>query len=162
MTPCSIRTATVSDALVLARLRYAFRCELGSALETEEAFVARCAAWMGQRLGGAVGDTCGGHWRCWVAEDGDVIVGTVWVQRFEKMPNPVDEAEHHAYITNLYVHPDRRGGIGSRLLETALDWCRVAGVDAVLLWPSERSRSLYERQGFAVRGDLMELRLASR
>jgi hypothetical protein len=30
-------------------------------------------------------------------------------------------------------------------------------VHAIILWPTERSRSLYERQGFAVRDDMMEL-----
>jgi GNAT superfamily N-acetyltransferase len=56
------------------------------------------------------------------------------------------------------VTPARRGGIGGRLLETALAWCRAAGVDAVLLWPCARSRSLYERYGFGVRDDLLALR----
>jgi len=148
----TIRRATAADAPALARLRYVFRADLGAPNESEEAFVARCAGWMAARL---EGDQA---WRCWVAEDAEAIVGTVWVHRFEKMPNPVDEPEHHAYITNLYVHPDRRGGIGSRLLEAALSWCREAGVDAVLLWPSEKSRSLYERYGFAVRDDVLELR----
>ena len=30
-------------------------------------------------------------------------------------------------------------------------------VHAIILWPTERSRPLYERNGFAVREDIMEL-----
>jgi len=41
-----------------------------------------------------------------------------------------------------------------------LDWCRAREVHAVILWPSEKSRTLYERHGFAVRSDLLELVLA--
>jgi GNAT superfamily N-acetyltransferase len=80
------------------------------------------------------------------------------MQVVEKSPNPRNEAEHHAYITNFYVQEETRGyGIGSRLLKEALDWCQAHDVHAVILWPTERSRSLYERHGFAVRDDLMEL-----
>jgi hypothetical protein len=42
-------------------------------------------------------------WRCWVIEDGKQLLGHVCVQLFEKMPNPVDEPEAHAYLTNFYV-----------------------------------------------------------
>ena len=151
-----IRRAGPDDAPVLARLRFAFRAELGDAIEPEDAFVARCAPWMAERL-------AGGPWRCWVAEEDGGIVGHAWVQLLEKVPNPVDEREHHAYVTNCYVRPDRRGGgIGGRLLSAALGWCEASGVDAVILWPSERSRPLYLRHGFAVRNDLLELRLPPR
>jgi GNAT superfamily N-acetyltransferase len=153
----AIRPATAADAEVMARMRYVFRAALDEPVEDEAAFVARCGAWMEARL------AAGSAWRCWVAEDGGEIVGHAWAQAVEKMPNPVLENELHAYVTNLYVRPALRGGgLGARLLETVLAWCREAGVDAVILWPSERSRSLYLRHGFAVRDDLLELRLPPR
>lgn len=149
----NIRTAGSRDARTLARLRFDFRCELGTPVEEEAAFVARCTSWMLDRIDA---DPC---WRCWVAEEDGEIVGNVWLHRIEKLPNPVAEPEEHAYISNVYVTPARRGaGMGARLLEAALDWCRRADVDAVLLWPSERSRSLYARYGFGVRDDLFALR----
>ena len=73
------------------------------------------------------------------------------------MPNPVDERERHAYLSNLYVQPAARGGIGTRLLEAALDWAGANGVDRVVLWPSERSVTLYRRHGFVADGGVMEL-----
>jgi GNAT superfamily N-acetyltransferase len=97
-------------------------------------------------------------WHCWVAESNGLLIGALWLQLVEKIPNPRNEAEHHAYITNFYVQETARGaGIGSRLLREALDWCQAREVHAVILWPTERSRSLYERNGFAMRDDLMEL-----
>ena len=48
-------------------------------------------------------------WRCWVIDDGKQLLGHVCVQLFEKMPNPVNEPEAHAYLTNFYVVPQMRG-----------------------------------------------------
>ena len=151
----AVRSATVADAPALARLRYDFRSEQRPPAEEEGAFVARCEAWMFDRLEGDP------RWRCWVAEADGEIVGNLWLYRIEKLPNPVAEPEQHAYVTNVYVVPARRdGGVGARLVEAALDWCRQENVDAVLLWPSERSRSFYRRYGFGVRDDLFALRPA--
>ena len=87
------------------------------------------------------------------------IVGQVWLQLLTKVPNPVGERDRHAYLSNLYVVPDARGGIGRQLLEAALDWANRQRVDRVVLWPTERSRTLYERHGFVGVGDVMELTL---
>ena len=101
-------------------------------------------------------------WRCWIAEGSDVPVGNLWAQIIEKIPNPVSESEHHAYITNFYVRDDWRGhGIGSMLLSEALTWIQTNEVHAVFLWPTERSRQFYRRHGFSLRGDLMELEIGT-
>ena len=97
-------------------------------------------------------------WLCWVAEEEEQLIGAVWLQLVEKIPNPRSEAEHHAYLTNFYVDERARGrGIGSQLLRAVVSWCQPRDVHAIILWPTERSRSLYERNGFAVRDDLLEL-----
>jgi GNAT superfamily N-acetyltransferase len=57
------------------------------------------------------------------------------------------------------VRPAERGGTGSALLEAALAWCREAHVDTVILWPSERSRTLYARYGFDASHAVMVLPL---
>lgn len=148
----NIRLAAESDANALAALRYEFRSSVGVVSERESEFVARCRRWMEGRL------REGGAWRCWVAERGREPFGNLWAQLVEKIPNPAVEPERHAYITNFYVRERERGrGTGSRLLSAALGWCREADVHAVILWPTERSRSLYLRRGFAVREDLLEL-----
>jgi GNAT superfamily N-acetyltransferase len=149
----SVRLAGPADAPALARLRYAFRAELDPSPEDEAGFLQRCAGWMADRLNGR------GPWRCWVAEEGDTLVGTVWLQIIEKLPNPVGEAECHGYVSSLYVVPSRRStGLGSALLSACLQECDRRGTDAVFLWPTSRSRPLYHRHGFVVRDDFLERR----
>src|SRR5262249_61238381 len=138
-----IRLAGPTDAPSLARLRYEFRAGRDPAMEAEAGFVERCRAWMASRL------TPESHWRCWVVEEAGRLVGAVWLQLIEKIPNPGAEAETHGYISNLYVEPSRRGGgLGSMLMDTCLRFCEKEAVDAVILWPTQRSRSLYDRNGF--------------
>jgi GNAT superfamily N-acetyltransferase len=149
-----IRRAGARDAAVLARLRYDFRAAHDPPVEARDIFLDRCSRWMAARLAAP------GSWRCWLAERSDRAVGTAWLQLIEKLPNPVDELERHAYISSLYVEPESRGdGVGSALLRACLDACASEQVDAVILWPTPRSRSLYERHGFMVRDDLLEQRL---
>jgi N-acetylglutamate synthase-like GNAT family acetyltransferase len=152
-----IRPARSSDAPALARLRYEFRAGDDSPVQAEADFLTRCTAWMEPRL------APGGTWRCWLAEEAGRPVGTIWLKLIEKLPNPVGERERHGYVSSLYVVPSSRGaGLGSRLLEVCLEACEAEHLDAVFLWPTPRSRSLYERHGFAVADDLLERRPSSR
>lgn len=146
-----IRPAIQADVQALARLRYEFRASIGTPNEPEETFLVRCRAWMEPRL------LPGTAWRCWVAENPSGLAGNLWLQVIEKLPNPVPELEAHAYITSVYVQPAARGeSVGEQLLAAAMDWCRANEIDSAILWPTARSRTLYERAGFSVTGDIME------
>jgi GNAT superfamily N-acetyltransferase len=145
-----VRTATPADARALAELRWEFRAAKTAPTETRDAFVARCADWMTAELQR-------GAWRAWVAEEDGRVVGQIWLQLLSKLPNPAEERERHAYISNVYVTPAARGGVGTRLLQTAIDWACVNDVDRVVLWPTVRSRSMYLRHGFAESGGVLEL-----
>jgi len=146
----TVRAAGIADAAELARLRYEFRSAERPAVESREAFVARCTMWMRDRL------TSGSSWHCLVAEQDGAIAGHVWLEVVDKVPNPgSNEPERHVYLTNLYVRPDARGGLGSTLVEAALVWCRERGTDTVILWPSEKSRTLYARYGFVASTDIL-------
>jgi hypothetical protein len=166
-----IRPARPSDADALAELRWEFRAGPGGTTESHDAFVARCAAWMQKELAD------GESWRAWVAlevegpaagpeprrgDAGHKIVGQVWLHTINKVPNPMAERERHAYLSNLYVTPPARGGVGTRLLETVLAQASADLVDSVVLWPSARSRSLYSRRGFTAHGEVLELRSTDR
>jgi GNAT superfamily N-acetyltransferase len=150
-TTFAIRPATPDDARVLAELRWEFRAGRDPAVEDHQAFVDRCAAWMAQELAGAA-------WRAWAARSGDRVIGQVWVCLIHKVPNPIGERERHAYLSNLFVQPSARGGVGTALLETVLEWARANAVDRVVLWPSARSLSLYRRHQFRRDADVMELK----
>lgn len=85
------------------------------------------------------------------------MLGHLWLSLIEKIPNPAPELERHAYITNVYVRPEGRGGgAGRELMEAALVFCREQQVDSVILWPTARSRTLYARHGFVAPEDMME------
>ncbi len=149
----AIRRAAPGDAPALARMRLSFRGEVEPPSEDRDAFLSRCEQWMASRL------APGGAWRCWVAESSQGIVGTAWLQLVEKLPNPVAEPERHAYVSSLYVVPERRGsGLGTALLARCLEDCDRSDVDAVLLWPTPQSRTLYLRHGFAAGDDLLQRR----
>src|SRR6267378_932638 len=151
MRPSRIRVATSGDWNALAEMRYRFRVEVGSPTETKSRFVRRCTSWMKKAFGAD-----SSAWRCWVIDDGKQLLGHVCVQLFEKIPNPVkDEPELHAYVTNFYVIPEMRSqGFGKRLLHKALSWCRAQGTDAIILWASPGSRSLYRRCGLVEPEDI--------
>jgi len=148
----TIRPATPDDVQALAELRWDFRTGPGRApaVEDRQAFVERCAAWMARELAGDA-------WRAWAAIAHGRIVGQIWVDLIHKVPNPVGEADRHAYLSNLYVQPSARGGVGTLLLQTALAWARANGIDRVVLWPSARSVTLYRRHQFRRDADVMEL-----
>jgi GNAT superfamily N-acetyltransferase len=148
-----IRSATSADAGPLAELRWEFRTGRQPPAEKHDVFVKRCATWMRREL------TSAQSWHAWVAVTNGVIVGQVWVHAIHKIPNPVGEPESHAYITNLYVKPSARGGIGTHLLDAAIRWARSNHIERVVLWPSPRSVALYLRHGFSHGGDVMELKL---
>jgi GNAT superfamily N-acetyltransferase len=149
-----VRRAAPGDAEELSRLRYAFRLERRPATESPEAFFARCTSWMRRRL------STDSPWAVFVAERDGEILGNIWVQIVEKIPNPGPESEFHAYVSNFFVVPrERNTGAGTRLLNVVLEHCRTFSVDTVFLWPSERSRPLYRRSGFEPPPDMLVLDL---
>jgi GNAT superfamily N-acetyltransferase len=150
-TELRIRRAVSEDAPELARLRYEFRAELDPLAETQVAFLKRCTGWMSARL------APGGAWHCFVAVLRDSIVGTLWLRIIEKLPNPAGHSELHGYVSSVYVVPESRGsGIGSALIQACLADADARGLDALFLWPSDRSRPLYHRHGFVVSDDLLQ------
>ena len=149
-----IRVATSGDWNALAEMRYQFRSEVGSPTETKSRFLRRCTSWMKKAFGA---DSTA--WRCWVIDDGNELLGHVCVQLFDKIPNPVNEPEAHAYLTNFYVVPEMRGrGMGRKLLNKARSWCRAQSTDSIILWATRESKSLYRRCGFIEPADVLEVR----
>lgn len=139
--------------MALAALRHAFRAPRGDNVESDDDFLRRCADWMRARL------QADSAWRAWVAEWRGDVVGAVWLQLVEKIPNPVAETEWHGYVSNLFVRETvRNRGVGSLLLRASLDECAAADVDNVILWPTPQSRSLYSRHGFGAADSMLVLR----
>lgn len=155
---CTVRPATVEDVPELARMRFELRAGLEAPSEPRDEFLARAERWMAERLAGPASG-----WAAWVAAAGDGLAGQVWLVTFEKIPNPIDRAALHAYLTNFYVRPALRNrGVGARLLAAALDSLAGRDIESCILRATDGSRSLYARHGFTASPRLMELRRAGR
>jgi GNAT superfamily N-acetyltransferase len=148
-----IRLASKNDAAILAKLRCELRSASHTVVENEREFLERCESWMYERL------RKGSQWQCWIAEREGIVLGAVWAQLIEKIPNPVAEPEYYVYLTNFYIREEYRGeGVGSQLLAAVLDWSKSKNAEKVILWPTERSKTFYLRHGFAFADDLMSVR----
>ena len=146
-----VRVAVETDAPALARFRYELRSSAKQMIESDLDFIERCTVWMQERLRG-------NSWLCWIAECDETPCGNVWAQLVEKIPNPAAETECFVYLTNFYVREEYRGnGIGTRLLSEVLAWSKANNAHTIILWPRERSKTLYARHGFAAADDLMQL-----
>jgi GNAT superfamily N-acetyltransferase len=81
--------------------------------------------------------------RCWFAEIGGEIVGSVFLVRL---------SDDIGQLRLMYVEPTaRRHGIGSRLITECLAFARTAGYRTVKLWTNSvlvDARRLYAKAGF--------------
>jgi N-acetylglutamate synthase-like GNAT family acetyltransferase len=81
--------------------------------------------------------------RFWVAEKDGEVVGCVGIVR---------EDEATARLRMMYLEPSARGlGLGRRLVDTCIEFCREKGYAAIVLWTLgvlETARSLYASAGF--------------
>ena len=151
----TIRKAKAADADELARMRWEFTVELHHADDDRDAFRARFSSALGDFLQS-------GRWTIWVAEAADRLVGTVWVERVDKVPRPYERPEQWGYVTNVYVAPENRNaGIGRRILDAAIKEATTSNWELLLLWPSELSGEFYARAGFQSGTDALVLELSA-
>jgi len=66
-----------------------------------------------------------------------------------------DLRDSKAMILNMYTEPEfRRRGLGRRLMEKMIAWCRAQGYKSVSLHASDAGRPLYEALGFRPTNEL--------
>jgi GNAT superfamily N-acetyltransferase len=86
-----------------------------------------------------------GAGRLWIAEEGGRVIGSIAV---------VDAEDGVGQFRWFLLTPEARGtGLGRRLLDTALTYCRERGMHRVFLWSFAQlddALRLYERAGFQI------------
>ena len=95
--------------------------------------------------------------KVFIAKADDVIVGSMNLIIIPKSPKPSALANRIGYLTNSYVRSDfRNKGLGEKILKNVLEYSRNNRLEVIIVWPSERARSLYERCGFNSDNDILE------
>lgn len=149
------RLATSADLKALAELRWAFRtedAETPNRVKKEE-FIAACVQFLTDGLSS-------NQWVYWIAEDENEIIAQIFVQCIKTVPKPERLEDMYGYVTNVYTKPSYRGqGIGFNLMKRVKDWAEAEELETLIVWPSERSRTFYERLGFKSENDIMEYEL---
>jgi len=146
------RLAQEADLPALAANRWRLRTEEEGvpAGVDQAAFLRHCEAFLRAALHDA-------RWALWVAEDEGRIVANAFVQVVAKVPRPGRFDDAIGYLTNVYVEPEERGrGLGALLLRRVTAWARDRDLELLVVWPSERSRTLYGREGFRAESEIME------
>lgn len=143
----SVRRATPGDLDELVRLRVLMDAEDGVAAES--AFPATFRDWYA---------VYGDRFSIIVAELAGRLVGTVWLERVERVPRPSEVvAAALGYVTFTFVEVEHRNaGVGRRMLEFLRDEATAQRHETLIVWPSEKSVSLYHRAGFRPPNELLE------
>jgi GNAT superfamily N-acetyltransferase len=149
-----IRLASAADADELARLRWDFSPdEIAASGQIFDEFRDGFRGFAAPAL-------ASGNWAVWVAEERQRLRANIWVEIIPKVPRPGRFGARWGYVTNVYTEPDLRGqGVGTRLLESVIAWAREERLEILIVWPSEESIRFYERAGFHLSPDALELHL---
>ena len=142
----SVRVASAADLAALTDLRRAWT-EERRGVGPDPTFAERFAAWFRTEE----------HQRTfWLAEREDQPIGMVNLLTFVRMPGPGIDGGRWGYLGNMYVVPERRNaGVGGQLLDALVAHADAAGLERIVLSPSERSVPFYRRTGFGAADQLL-------
>lgn len=134
-----------ADDLIELRTRWAV--EQGRVANADDPFDSDFRAWLERESLGR---------RFWIASVNAAPVGMVNLLMFERMPTVGKPAGGWGYLCNMYVDlAHRNAGVGARLAAAVLHHADAAGLERVVLSPSERSRPFYASLGFAPASNLL-------
>jgi GNAT superfamily N-acetyltransferase len=144
-----IREATLQDIPEILRQRRAMYEDMDyREAPSLDAMVSLSASYLAQALADR-------SFRAWLASDVDRVVagGAVIISPWPA--HPYDLECRRATILNVFTYPPyRRQGIGRKILQTMIDWCRREGFSRVTLHASADGRHLYESLGFEASNEM--------
>ena len=90
--------------------------------------------------------------------DGDNFIGTGGVSYFSVMPTYHNSSGEKAYIMNMYVKPEyRRKGVATNTLKLLIEDAKSKGITSISLEATKMGKTLYEKCGFTLMLNEMEL-----
>jgi GNAT superfamily N-acetyltransferase len=141
--PVSVRTADPddpADVAVLRALRRAWTEEDAGQAIDDATYEARFDDWLATEVG---------HRRSYVAEDDGSAIGMASLVVMRRMPRPGRPPSDWGYVHQFFVVSERRStGVGSALMAALIREARAGGLTQLVLNPTERSVTFYERHGF--------------
>ena len=90
-----------------------------------------------------------GSCKSWLIEKRDQVVASGAITIVSFVPTPDDLSSKTAYMHSIYTEPGSRGqNLASRIVLTALEYCKASGIRRILLSASNAGKPIYERIGF--------------
>jgi GNAT superfamily N-acetyltransferase len=146
VTEALIRPADDADLAAITQLRREWMREWDGD-QPDAGFDARLAEWFARESARRI---------TWLAEAAGLPVGMMNLAIFDRMPRPGHEPSRWGYLGNAFILPAYRNqGIGTQLLDAVLRYADENDFARVVLSPSHRAISLYERAGFGPAVSLM-------
>ena len=97
------------------------------------------------------------EYNIWVAEVGGKIVSAMFVYMIPKTPKPNGKSKYIAYLTNVFTIKEYRNQqIGTKLLEHIKKSLTEEKCELIFVFPSDKSVSFYERNGFSPENEIFE------
>ena len=146
VTDASVRRADDGDLAAVARLRREWTREQDGD-RGDPGFEERFGAWWARESSRRI---------TWLAEVDRHPVGMMNLAVFERMPRPGRAPSRWGYLGNAFVLAAYRDqGIGGQLIGAVLGHARANHLARVVLSPTKRSITFYQRAGFGTPDDLM-------
>jgi predicted acetyltransferase len=103
----------------------------------------------------------GGHYICWIAEEGSTVVGTGGMVVREQPANYGCPSGRAGYIMNMYTLPThRKKGICTALLDKLVESARNKDISILELHATTIGEPLYKKYGFAFpKSNVLEMKL---
>jgi GNAT superfamily N-acetyltransferase len=150
------RKATPADVEDLVRLRMAFLKEVQKP-ETRQLDDATLETALRMYFQRSVEND---EFVAWLALHEGKIVATSGLCFFQIAPRFTLQDGKIAYVLNIYTLPDWRGkGLGKQIFDHILQEAKNRGYKRISLHASDDGRPVYEKFGFRLTSDEMELRL---